>query len=208
MHLLAAGSADVAGGKRDDAVTEVRDAETALTEAAALLDAVDATRTSIEELGAKIGAEIAAIQQDIAQAQAAVASGKGAEHQAAVESAAGLIAQAQQAMAAAPPDVMAASRLATEANGIVALEPFTSNLAYPADNLVRMEIALAFNGQPDLVIAEEIHQDIMAYMRTVSLQQIQGPRGFQYLRDDLKERVDLRSEGRVTNFMFRTFVIE
>lgn len=98
--------------------------------------------------------------------------------------------------------------LATEANGIVALEPFTSNLAYPADNLVRMEVALQFNGVPDPVVAEAIHQDIMAYMRTVSLQQIQGPRGFQYLRDDLKERVDLRSEGRVTNIMFRTFVIE
>lgn len=100
------------------------------------------------------------------------------------------------------------ARVATEANGIVALEPFTSNLAYPADNLVRMEVALAFKGQPDPVLAEAIHQDIMAYMRTVSLQQIQGPRGFQYLRDDLKERVDLRSEGRVTNIMFRTFVIE
>lgn len=122
---------------------------------------------------------------------------------------------AEPAVAAAASGTQAGSseeggiaRLATEANGIVALEPFTSNLAYPADNLVRMEIALAFNGQPDLVIAEEIHQDIMAYMRTVSLQQIQGPRGFQYLRDDLKERVDLRSEGRVTNLMFRTFVIE
>ncbi len=99
-------------------------------------------------------------------------------------------------------------RLATEANGIVALEAFTSNLAYPADNLVRMEVALAFKDAPDPVLAEAIHQDIMAYMRTVSLQQIQGPRGFQYLRDDLKERVDLRSEGRVTNIMFRTFVIE
>ncbi|HVK92977.1 MAG TPA: flagellar basal body-associated FliL family protein [Mycoplana sp.] len=100
------------------------------------------------------------------------------------------------------------TRLATEENGIVALEPFTSNLAYPADNLVRMEVALAFKGPPDPVLAEAIHQDIMAYMRTVSLQQIQGPRGFQYLRDDLRERVDLRSEGRVTNLMFRTFVIE
>jgi flagellar FliL protein len=99
-------------------------------------------------------------------------------------------------------------RVATEANGIVTLEPFTSNLAYPADNLVRMEVALAFKGTPDPVLAEAIHQDIMAYMRTVSLQQIQGPRGFQYLRDDLMERVDLRSEGRVTNIMFRTFVIE
>ena len=99
-------------------------------------------------------------------------------------------------------------RVATEANGIVALEPFTSNLAYPADNLVRLEVALAFKDAPDPVLAEAIHQDIMAYMRTVSLQQIQGPRGFQYLRDDLKERVDLRSEGRVTNIMLRTFVIE
>ena len=67
---------------------------------------------------------------------------------------------------------------------------------------------LMFKGLPDVVLAEEIHQDIMAYMRTVSLQQVQGPRGFQYLREDLQERVDLRSEGRVTNVMFRTFVIE
>ncbi|QRM54236.1 flagellar basal body-associated FliL family protein [Sinorhizobium sp. BG8] len=98
--------------------------------------------------------------------------------------------------------------ISTEANGIVLLEPITSNLAYPSDNLVRMEVALMFKGPPDVAMAETIHQDILAYMRTVSLQQVQGPRGFQYLRDDLKERVDLRSEGRVTNIMFRTFVIE
>jgi flagellar FliL protein len=98
--------------------------------------------------------------------------------------------------------------ISTEANGIVLLDPITSNLAYPSDNRVRLEVALMFKGAPDAVLAEEIHQDIMAYMRTVSLQQVQGPRGFQYLREDLEERVDLRSEGRVTNVMFRTFVIE
>ena len=98
--------------------------------------------------------------------------------------------------------------VSTEANGVVLLDPITSNLAYPSDNRVRLEVALMFKGVPDVVLAEEIHQDIMAYMRTVSLQQVQGPRGFQYLREDLQERVDLRSEGRVTNVMFRTFVIE
>ena len=98
--------------------------------------------------------------------------------------------------------------VSTEANGVVMLDPITSNLAYPADNRVRLEVALMFKGAPDVKLAEEIHQDIMAYMRTVSLQQVQGPRGFQYLREDLEERVDLRSEGRVTNVMFRTFVIE
>lgn len=98
--------------------------------------------------------------------------------------------------------------ISTEANGIVLLDPITSNLAYPSENRVRLEVALMFKGTPDVVLAEEIHQDILAYMRTVSLQQVQGPRGFQYLREDLQERVDLRSEGRVTNVMFRTFVIE
>ena len=98
--------------------------------------------------------------------------------------------------------------ISTEANGVVLLDPITSNLAYPSDNRIRVEVALMFKGVPDVKLAEEIHQDILAYMRTVSLQQVQGPRGFQYLRDDLQERVDLRSEGRVTNVMFRTFVIE
>jgi flagellar FliL protein len=99
-------------------------------------------------------------------------------------------------------------KIATEANGIVELEPITTNLAYPSENWVRLEVALQFDGAPDVTLAETIHQDIAAYLKTVSLQQIQGPRGFQYLRDDIEERVDLRSEGRVTNVMFRTFVIQ
>ncbi len=98
--------------------------------------------------------------------------------------------------------------ISTEANNVVQLEPITSNLAYPSENWVRLEVALMFNGPPDVKLAEDIHQDIMAYIRTVSLQQIEGPRGFQYLRDDVQERVDLRAQGRVSKIMFRTFVIE
>jgi flagellar FliL protein len=98
--------------------------------------------------------------------------------------------------------------ISTEANGVVQLEPITTNLAYPSDSWIRLEVALAFKGPPELPLAEEIHQDILAYMRTVSLQQIEGPRGFQYLKDDIQERVDLRSQGKVSKVMFRTFVIE
>lgn len=98
--------------------------------------------------------------------------------------------------------------ISTEANGIVLLDPITTNLAYPSDNWVRLEVALMFRGPTDVPLAQEIHQDIMSYLRTVSLQQIEGPRGFQYLRDDLQERVDLRAKGRVSKVMFRTFVIE
>lgn len=99
-------------------------------------------------------------------------------------------------------------KISTEANGVVLLDPITTNLAYPSDNWIRLEVALAFKGPPEPALAEEIHQDILAYMRTVSLQQIEGPRGFQYLRDDLQERVDLRSKGKVSKVMFRTMVIE
>ena len=65
-----------------------------------------------------------------------------------------------------------------------------------------------FKDKPDVKVSEDVHQDILSYLRTVSLQQIEGPRGFQYLRDDIQERVDQRSQGRVTKVMFRTFVIE
>jgi flagellar protein FliL len=99
-------------------------------------------------------------------------------------------------------------KIPAEENGIVQLDPITTNLAYPSDSWVRMEVALVFNGPTDVKLAEDIHQDIMTYMRTVSLQQIEGPRGFNYLKDDLQERVDLRSEGRVSKIMVRTFVIQ
>lgn len=99
-------------------------------------------------------------------------------------------------------------KIAAEANGIVQLDPITTNLAYPSTNWVRLEVALMFKGPVEVGLAEDIHQDIMAYVRTVSLQQLEGPRGFQYLKDDIQERVDLRSQGRVSKVMFRTFVIE
>ncbi|MBB3964627.1 flagellar basal body-associated FliL family protein [Rhizobium metallidurans] len=117
--------------------------------------------------------------------------------------------QAEQATAAAAkPAEAGLQKISTEANNVVQLEPITSNLAYPSENWVRLEVALLFSEKPDVKLAEEINQDILAYIRTVSLQQIEGPRGFEYLRDDIQERVDLRAQGRVSKVMFRTFVIE
>ena len=83
-------------------------------------------------------------------------------------------------------------KASTEANGVLQLDPITTNLSYPTENWIRLELALLFKGTPDVAMA----------------QQIQGPRGFQYLKDDIQERVDLRSEGRVTNVIFRTFVVQ
>jgi len=98
--------------------------------------------------------------------------------------------------------------ISTEENGVVLLQPLTTNLAYPSDTWIRVEVALLFRDHPDVKTAEAIHQDLMTYLRTVSLQQIQGSRGFQHLREDMQERAELRSKGRVESLMFRTFVIE
>lgn len=91
---------------------------------------------------------------------------------------------------------------------LLPLAPITTNLSYPSDNWIRIEVSLVFAAQPDDALGDQIHEDIMAYLRTVSLQQIEGPRGFQYLLEDLRERVKLRSEGRVNDLLLRTFVIE
>jgi flagellar protein FliL len=99
-------------------------------------------------------------------------------------------------------------KLATEENGIVQLEPITTNLAFPTDRWIRLEVAVLFKDKPDAKLAETIHQDIAVYLRTVSLQQIEGPRGFQYLKEDLQERADMISEGKVSRLMFRTFLIQ
>ncbi len=93
-------------------------------------------------------------------------------------------------------------------NHVKQLEPIIANLAFPAESLVRLEVSLIFGDNVDEAVAAAVQEDIIAYMRTVSLQQIQGPRGFSYLRDDLKERAKLRSQGKVADLVFRTFVIE
>lgn len=98
--------------------------------------------------------------------------------------------------------------ISTEENGVVLLQPLTTNLAYPSDTWIRLEVSLLFRDKPDVATAEDIHQDLMAYLKTVSLQEISGPRGFENLRDDLQDRARLRSHGRVEKLMLRTFVIE
>ena len=98
--------------------------------------------------------------------------------------------------------------LSADETGVTQLEPILTNLAYPSDKWVRLDVALMFKDKPDPKVAEAIHQDIMLYLRTVTLQQIEGPRGFQYLKEDLQDRADLISDGKISKILFRTFVIQ
>lgn len=92
--------------------------------------------------------------------------------------------------------------------GVVQLQPITTNLAAPSNIWIRLEIAVVFDGDTDPAIADAIHQDLMAYVRTLSLPQIEGASGFQHLRADLEERAAIRSGGRVKKILIRTLLFE
>jgi len=116
---LAAASTALAAKDRDTAVKQVQAAETALTEATAQLDAVDATQAALDQGETQLAASIAAVQQDVTQARAALSAGTGTERAADVDRAAALLGQAQQLASVTPLDVVGATRAVTEANTLI-----------------------------------------------------------------------------------------
>jgi flagellar FliL protein len=94
------------------------------------------------------------------------------------------------------------------ARGVIALPPVTTNLAAPHGTWVRMEMAVVFEAEPDPALADIIHQDLLAYLRTVKLHQVEGASGFQHLKADLEERARIRSEGKVRALLVRTLLFE
>jgi len=91
---------------------------------------------------------------------------------------------------------------------LVPLEAVTTNLAAPANIWVRMELSIVFSAPPPPDMVRVIHQDLLAYMRTVTLQQVEGASGFQHLKMDLEERARIRSDGLATQLMIRTLLFE
>lgn len=91
---------------------------------------------------------------------------------------------------------------------IVDLVPVTTNLASPVDTWVRAEMAVHFIRPPQPGVADAIHQDLLGYLRTVKLHQIEGPSGFQHLKADLLERANMISKGEVKEVLVRTLLFE
>ena len=92
--------------------------------------------------------------------------------------------------------------------GVLPIETITTNLAAPSNVWVRMELSLVFDGDPDAAVADQIHQDFLAFMRTVKLPQVEGASGFQHLKEDLEERARIRSNGRVRKILIKTLLFE
>ncbi len=94
---------------------------------------------------------------------------------------------------------------------IADLPPIVTNLGAPQDTWVRLEGSIIFDPKtlphPEAVAAQ-IDDDILAYLRTVSLHQLEGPIGLENIRQDLNERAATRSGGKVRAFVIRTLVVQ
>ena len=96
-------------------------------------------------------------------------------------------------------------------SGIVATGLVVTNLADPSDVWIRLETAFVFpTGEmknPE-VTAAEIREDLVAYARTVKLVQLEGPSALQHLREDLNERVAVRTNGQVNELIIESLIVQ
>jgi flagellar FliL protein len=96
-------------------------------------------------------------------------------------------------------------------SGLFDLPPIVTNLSVPQDTWIRLEASLLFDEKaaphPE-ALGAQISSDILAFLRTTTLTQIQGIAGLQNLRQDLNERVAIRSNGVVKELVIRTLVLQ
>ncbi len=113
--------------------------------------------------------------------------------------------------AASGPDKPKQAAAQAEPSTIYNLPPIVTNLGAPQDTWIRMEGSIVFNPKvlphPEAVAAR-IGEDALAYLRTVTLKQLEGPVGLEAVRDDLNERAATRSDGKVSEFVIRTLVVQ
>ena len=94
---------------------------------------------------------------------------------------------------------------------LAGLAPITTNLAKPSSTWIRLEAAIVVEkdlGPDAQLMASKISEDIVGYLRTVSIDQIEGPSGFQHLREDLNDRVRVRSEGKISELVITSMIVE
>ncbi|UCI09225.1 flagellar basal body-associated protein FliL [Mesorhizobium sp. B1-1-8] len=91
---------------------------------------------------------------------------------------------------------------------VVQLAPITTNLASPAEVWIRLEASVLYDAPQPPEMTEQIHQDLLAFVRTLKMHQIEGASGYQHLKADLDERAALRSGGHVKQVLIRTMLLE
>lgn len=93
---------------------------------------------------------------------------------------------------------------------VAVLPPIVTNLAGEKGGWVRLESAVVVEGERPLAadMTAKLTEDIAALLRTLSLHQISGASGFQHLREELNDRLRIRSGGKVREITLQSLIIE
>ncbi|WP_321338374.1 flagellar basal body-associated FliL family protein [Breoghania sp.] len=94
---------------------------------------------------------------------------------------------------------------------IQAINPVVANLAEPKDVFVRIQGTVVFQKDDVVdapVLVSKIESDISAYIRTLTLADIEGAGGLRHLREDLNQRAQIRTDGKVNEFILETMVVQ
>lgn len=97
---------------------------------------------------------------------------------------------------------------APAAGTLVQLPTITANLAAPDTMWVRLEVSLVLDAPQPPDLADRVHQDLVAFVRTLRIHQLQGASAFRHLKTDLDERAAVRSDGHVKEVLIRTLLFE
>jgi flagellar FliL protein len=107
-----------------------------------------------------------------------------------------------------PQEAKHEEKAATTGPTLVELASITTNLAAPSDVWVRMDASVLFDAPQPIQVTEAIQQDLLAFMRTVKMHQVEGASGFLHLKADLRERASIRSDGHAKDVLIRTLLFE
>ncbi|RWB72658.1 flagellar basal body-associated FliL family protein [Mesorhizobium sp.] len=91
---------------------------------------------------------------------------------------------------------------------VVPLAAITTNLASPSEVWMRLEASVLYDAPQSSEMTDQIHQDLLAFIRTLKMHQIEGASGYQHLKADLEERAALRSGGHAKQILIRTMLLE
>ena len=89
--------------------------------------------------------------------------------------------------------------------------PVLTSLAEPKGVWIRIEgsmLILAETEDKPEVLVEQAGAQLLAYLRTVKLAQIEGPSGLLHMREDMNDVVSTLSRGQVREVLIHAMVVE
>lgn len=94
---------------------------------------------------------------------------------------------------------------------IIPIPPVVTTLAAPEGKWIRFEGSILVNPtgeQSPELLAERSGEQVLAFLRTLKLEQLQGPSGFLALKDDLNDTVSALSNGQVRGLLIHGVLVE